>query len=303
MNESIQHLSGKNLKEAREREIPLFTNGLIDQVRILMKTLFEPGDGYSACAWSDTEDLDTQFNNSISMGTYSDSKKSPTFTGYFAFSAKHYLETGFLDAEDIQHLRVPGTQMLSVGSGPAHFERFLHRAYGVPYQNMTLSDIHQHSRTKNFPSPFVCFDMTKDWPDFEQQFDYILFPESLVSLMNPLNKIVDLSSPLNKKCIMAGIEYHCSESFFQFMKDVSVKYPEAKSYLSENCLTGFVIGKSFLTHQLILKSLTFLKKNGEVRMQGHSLCPQGIDLLSVFAKKSYRILESKKFLSVAHYQE
>ncbi|MCX6733751.1 MAG: hypothetical protein NTX63_02970 [Candidatus Peregrinibacteria bacterium] len=94
---------------------------------------------------------------------------------YFYFPAGWHGKCGLVTAPMIANLQ-SGASLLSVGSGPAHLERVLHRGLGV--QNITLSDIYLHPRALKSGLPCHQFDMTKPWPQFERNFDYIIFPES-----------------------------------------------------------------------------------------------------------------------------
>jgi hypothetical protein len=76
----------------------------------------------------------------------------------------------------IRKLQTDGT-MLSIGSGPAHLEQFLVKAYDVPVRNITLCDRSSDYVPEGFD--FQKFNMRKSWPEFDKKFDYIIFPESL----------------------------------------------------------------------------------------------------------------------------
>ncbi len=98
-------------------------------------------------------------------------------TNYFYFAPSWHFESGLLTEEILEDIRMNGRQILSVGSGAAYLERFLSKKLGVKREQITLSD-----SSSNMPEGFekFTFDMYGEWPNFRKNFDYMLFPESVL---------------------------------------------------------------------------------------------------------------------------
>jgi hypothetical protein len=99
----------------------------------------------------------------------------------WVFFAPHFYaeQPAVLTKKFVRKLQNNGN-MLSVGCGPAYLEQFLVKAYDVPAKNITLCDkfgTDVIDIPKNFE--FIQFDMYNQWPEFNKQFDYIIFPESI----------------------------------------------------------------------------------------------------------------------------
>lgn len=95
------------------------------------------------------------------------------------FAPSWHFKRGLITEDDVKNLLSDNTKkILSVGSGAAFLERFLH-TLGIKKENMTLSDID----TKNLPDDFKVkiFDMWSEWSCLEdEQYDLIIFPESVM---------------------------------------------------------------------------------------------------------------------------
>lgn len=102
----------------------------------------------------------------------------PTYNNYFYFPGSHFFEYGAIDGQMVDSLRC-GAKMLSVGSGDGHLERLLRDGFGVSSENIVVSDIVVDPALKGEDFDYFQFDMLGEWPDFNEKFDYILFPESL----------------------------------------------------------------------------------------------------------------------------
>ena len=98
---------------------------------------------------------------------------------YIYFSAPSYFKDEFVDAKMINKLQ-KGASMLSVGVGEGHLERLLSLGFQIPKNQITITDYPSvHPKIKESGFKEYVFDMTKEWPDFKENFDYVLFPESL----------------------------------------------------------------------------------------------------------------------------
>ena len=96
------------------------------------------------------------------------------FTPNHQFTPSHPL----LTEEIVTDLQASGKSLLSVGCGPAYLERLLTRKLGLKSKQITLGDISKNYIPLGFQ--FHRFDMYGDWPQFQQAFDYIIFPESVL---------------------------------------------------------------------------------------------------------------------------
>ena len=96
---------------------------------------------------------------------------------YKYYYAHKYFLNRLIDVNMVSRLR-KGANMLSIGTGPGHLERTL-LTFSVPAKNIDIADIKLHSHIENSPFRKFEFDMSKQWPDFQRKYDYILFPESI----------------------------------------------------------------------------------------------------------------------------
>jgi hypothetical protein len=106
---------------------------------------------------------------------YTTNKTSHSQNDIFHF-AHHFFENKIIDHTMITKLR-KGAKMLSVGTGAGHLERTLLR-FSVPIENIDVADIKLHPDIQKTRFKKIQFDLTKKWPETEQ-YDYIIFPESL----------------------------------------------------------------------------------------------------------------------------
>lgn len=103
---------------------------------------------------------------------------------YFYFPAVSYFQSGTITPDMIEKLQ-SGGNMLSVGSGDGSLEKLISKGFKVPKDRIVVSDIKFDPKIKEHGFKAYQFDMLKDWPNFNEKFDYILFPESLgVAVMN-----------------------------------------------------------------------------------------------------------------------
>ncbi len=107
-------------------------------------------------------------------------RRTNTEEGYTFFDTLGFFKSGFITADVIKRLQ-SGATALSVGVGDAHLEKLLVEGFDINSSHIMLADRADYMTTeaKYSTSPQVTFDMTEEWPDFEQPFSLILFPESL----------------------------------------------------------------------------------------------------------------------------
>ena len=99
---------------------------------------------------------------------------------YVYFSPTYLLDRGLLDINGLLNIVHSNKSLLSVGSGKAYFEQML-VLLGAQKSQIVLSDIDPTVLPAQYTSQ--TFDMTGRWPNFPQKFDYIIFPESLVGIL------------------------------------------------------------------------------------------------------------------------
>jgi len=101
-------------------------------------------------------------------------------SNYLFYRPNHFFEVNkpLLTEDIVNDLRENDRQILSVGCGPAYLERLLVEGLGVKPEQVVLSDISENHIPSGFE--FYQFDMIKEWPDFGKEFDYIIFPESVL---------------------------------------------------------------------------------------------------------------------------
>lgn len=100
----------------------------------------------------------------------------PSNNGYMFFSPSYYIRKGFLKQSDLDMLR-DGGRMLTVGSGAAHLEKFI-SSQSVAKSQIHLSDL-ETGLIVNQGFEVSRFNMWKQWPQFRNKFDLIIFPESI----------------------------------------------------------------------------------------------------------------------------
>ena len=105
--------------------------------------------------------------------------------GYTYYAPSWYFyKIPFLSEKEINLLKRPGKNMLSVGAGPAHLERLLVSHFGVPRENIVLADRVSEQLPVGFRT--YIFDMHQIWPKMnEAPFNYIIFPESYLPDIEP----------------------------------------------------------------------------------------------------------------------
>lgn len=101
----------------------------------------------------------------------------PPQNSNFYFAPSWHVRSGLLTPELVDDIKNNNRQMLSVGSGAGYLERFLATKLGVKREQITLSD-----KNPVMPEDFerFVFDMYGKWPDFGKEFDYVIFPESVL---------------------------------------------------------------------------------------------------------------------------
>jgi len=95
---------------------------------------------------------------------------------WVVFAPSFYAKHPAILTEDLIINLLNDKKMLSVGSGPAYLEQFLVKAYNIPIQNITLSDLNNQNVPTGFN--FVEIDMHQKWPNIPKV-DYVIFPESI----------------------------------------------------------------------------------------------------------------------------
>lgn len=95
---------------------------------------------------------------------------------YFFFAPSYHFRPSkpLLTKEIISDLRDNKKKILSVGRGPAYLERLLISRLGIRPEQIALANI----SNKHIPCKSYEFDMHRDWPNLEETFDYVIFPES-----------------------------------------------------------------------------------------------------------------------------
>ncbi len=99
----------------------------------------------------------------------------PEDKSWVYFSPFWHFNSELLTEPLVEDIRTHQRHVLTVGSGPAHLERFLIKHLGISPEQITLSD--KETILPSHPQQYL-FDMYQPWPAFPQPFDYILFPES-----------------------------------------------------------------------------------------------------------------------------
>lgn len=105
-------------------------------------------------------------------------------TRYTYFSPTSLLNHGILDLNGLLEVVYNNKALLSVGAGRGYLERML--VYlGARKENIVLSDIDQFALPTGYRN--LSFDMTEQWPEFGQKFDFVVFPQSLVGVSSKHN--------------------------------------------------------------------------------------------------------------------
>ena len=100
----------------------------------------------------------------------------PPNNSYMYFSPRWHLRSELWTKEIAEDLK-NNKMILSVGSGQAYLERFLVKYLGVKSEQIVLSD-----KDLVMPNGFkqYRFDMYEQWPNFTCEFNYVIFPESVL---------------------------------------------------------------------------------------------------------------------------
>lgn len=148
---------------------------------------------------------------------------APPENNNFYFAPSRHFRSGLLTQELVEDIRDNNRQILSVGTGAGYLERFLTKRLGVKRGQITLSD-----KYPIMPEGFerVTFDMYRKWPDFGKEFDYVIFPESV--LLNVRFK----HNPQRQ----AGL-YHIVENSLATMKPVGQIRINGHCQIDENAET------------------------------------------------------------------
>lgn len=178
------------------------------------------------------------------------------------FSGPLYLKDGFVDAQMIARLQA-GARMLSVGVGEGHLERLLALGFGIPQEQMSIADNHRfHPKMRASGFPEYSFDMTKEWPKFEERFDYVLFPESLnIATMNYKDEMT----------VRFNDDVRKVESLFEKGKLNELRNPEADFYIN---LIEQDVPVVKVRYDIIRRALDILNPKGEVRISSGIKPPQ-----------------------------
>jgi len=93
---------------------------------------------------------------------------------YHSFSPADHVDGGLVTPDILRRLK-QGACVLSVGCGHAHLERLLIKLTGLSKDSIVLSDLLLEPSLTRRGFSTAQFDMTRQWPDFGRDFDYILF--------------------------------------------------------------------------------------------------------------------------------
>lgn len=98
---------------------------------------------------------------------------------YVYYAPSVFFRLGLVTEELVAALRDdPSKKTLSVGVGRAYLERFLVAHCGVRPDQIVLADLPGWDPPPGFQG--LRFDMYMRWPDFGKQFDWIIFPHSVL---------------------------------------------------------------------------------------------------------------------------
>jgi len=197
----------------------------------------------------------------------------PADKDYIYFSAPLYFKDGFVDAQMINRLQNEA-RILSVGVGEGHLERLLHLGLDIPQRNIAITDhpmIHPRIKAKGFRE--YVFDMTQEWPNLKQKFDYILFPESLnIATLNYEKEICDRFfdeiKSITKLCEEGRLEEikNSDADFFTDLMEQDVPVVKTR-------------------YNIIKQALRNLKTKGEVRISSGIKLPQQPPYMKLKLKK------------------
>lgn len=110
-----------------------------------------------------------------------------TETANVLFAPSHHLEKELVTVELIDRLRQDRkAQILSVGSGPAHLERYLVARQDIRKDQIVLADIDKTQLPKGFEKKI--FSAIDKWPPLRRKFAAVLFPQSFTCLMEKDNE-------------------------------------------------------------------------------------------------------------------
>jgi len=175
---------------------------------------------------------------------------------YVYFSALWYIESEIITPDMVASLQKDAT-LLSVGSGEGHLERLLKDGFNIPTKNITTSDLYLDNKIQQAGFQHHIFDMTKPWPNFNQQFDYILFPESLGVALLDYNRIGKDQSQTNR--------------FFNYLDqtekeilDGNLKPKDIDFFMQ---VIGMDVPKVHQIYQILTQAIQNLKPNGEIRIK------------------------------------
>ncbi len=185
------------------------------------------------------------------LGTYTvDNAK------YIYFSALWYIESEIITPDMVASLQQDAT-MLSVGCGEGHLERLLHKGFNIPKKNISTSDLYLDQKINQAGFQHYIFDLTKSWPNFNQKFDYILFPESLGVALLDYNRIGKDQSRTHrffneldttqKEILEGNLKPHDLDFFMQ--------------------VVGMDVPKVHAIYNILTEALSHLKPRGEIRIK------------------------------------
>lgn len=104
----------------------------------------------------------------------------PEDTEYVWWSPSYHFSQGLMTYALLETIIGENSTILSVGSGPSHFERYMVEALGVKKENVYLSDIDTTLLPKGYNNKFE-IDMYNAWVNVpkDKVFDFIIFPRSI----------------------------------------------------------------------------------------------------------------------------
>ncbi len=196
---------------------------------------------------------------------------------YAYFSALWYIESKIITPDMITSLQKDAT-MLSVGSGEAHLERLLTAGFNIPTKNITTSDLYLNEKIEQVGFQHYIFDMTKQWPSFNQKFDYILFPESLGVALLDYNRI--------------GKDQSQTHRFFNYLNTTEKEIldgnlnPKDKDFFMQ--VVEKDVAKVKLLYFILKQAIPNLNPHGEIRIKHGLEEPQQRAYIMTKLAKEYK---------------
>lgn len=182
-------------------------------------------------------ELFPEFQN---RNTYIREDRGDELNAYFAPS--HHFRKGLIDQETLKRLQ-NDESLISFGSGKAHLEQLLVKAFGINPDQITLTD----KNSVDLPAEIAGYqiDMHGEWPDFGKKFSFAIFPESFTSLLpfklkegaDKSSQAVEAVSNLISRCFDILNEHGEVRVDGHFLSDDELHLIQKKLSLQEISLT------------------------------------------------------------------